>query len=378
MSRRVGFAFVAFAAAIAAGAGCAGSESTPSAVETGRPRGTYVVVPSSVAPQDSEDAIFATAAPGQRTIFLNRWGGTYYGGWNDASQNRSSIISGTRTISAWGHGDAAWQTFYGCVQDQFARWNVVVTDQDPGNVPHFEAVVGGTPGQIGYGSGVGGLAPMNNDCSIVENGVVFVFSGVLGANHYTCEVAAQEIAHAVGLDHEYLCSDPMSYLHGCGPKTFQNMNASCGEYSTRACKCSAKQNSVQMLTARLGHASTPAPTPTPDPSPSPTPGEDPAAPVATALTPVSGAQLTGNQTLAVTASITDDVGVASAVLWWWKDGNWRAYDCDAPANGVSCSETDGTYTWSVPVGTGRRWWLVRAKDAAGHQSDSEMRSLDLF
>ena len=379
MQKRLGFAALA---AVAIAAGCAGQQESAQE-ESDRPRGSFVIVPSQLSPQESEDSLFE-AAPAQRTMFVNRHGGTYQGGWDDAGANRSSIISGTRTVSAWSYGDAAWQQFYTCIRDEFARWNVTVTDQNPGNVPHIEAVIGGTPGQIGMGNGVGGVAPMNNDCSIVEDAVVYVFSGVLGNNPVVaCEIAAQEIGHAIGMDHEYLCSDPMTYLSGCGRKTFQDQTVSCGEYSPRACMCSAKQNSVQFMNARLGPAGGATPTPTPGgtPTPSPTatpPATDAEPPVAIAISPSHEAQLWGNQTVSVSASITDDIGVTSAVLWWWRDGNWRAFDCDAPPSGIGCSEEAGTYTWTVGVGTGRRWWLVRAKDAAGNQTDSEMRSIDYY
>ena len=78
-----------------------------------------------------------------------------------------------------------------------------------------------------------------------------------------CEIAAQEIAHAYGLDHEFLCDDPMTYLSGCGRKTFQDRTVSCGEYSARACKCSGQQNSYRALIDRLGPAGSAPPPPPP-------------------------------------------------------------------------------------------------------------------
>src|SRR5262249_6511037 len=122
--------------------------------------------------------------------------------------------------------------------------------------------ISGTPQMIGEGSGVGGVSPMNNDCSMVENGIVWIFEQVLGSSAQTvCEVAAQEIGHAIGMDHEYLCQDPMTYLYGCGHKTFQDQTVSCGEYSARNCMCTnpltgtaANQNSVQFMLYRLGPA----------------------------------------------------------------------------------------------------------------------------
>ena len=41
------------------------------------------------------------APGGARTVYLNRHGGTYYGGYNDAATNHSSIVPGqSATLSA--------------------------------------------------------------------------------------------------------------------------------------------------------------------------------------------------------------------------------------------------------------------------------------
>jgi MYXO-CTERM domain-containing protein len=101
-------------------------------------------------------------------------------------------------------------------------------------------------------SGVGGVSPFS--CGTINNSIVFTFAVVYGtAYRDICETSAQEIAHSFGLDHEHLCSDPMTYLTGCGNKSFQNVAAPCGEYSNRACMCGGNtQNSVALLDQRLG------------------------------------------------------------------------------------------------------------------------------
>jgi hypothetical protein len=74
-----------------------------------------------------------------------------------------------------------------------------------------------------------------------------------------CWTIAQESAHAFGLDHEYLSSDPMTYLDGVEPKRFQNKSAQCGRTQVEACLCGGStQNSVAMLDTVLG-SSTPTP-----------------------------------------------------------------------------------------------------------------------
>jgi len=87
---------------------------------------------------------------------------------------------------------------------------------------------------------------------------VFTFTDVLPDDAQTmCEVMSQEIAHSYGLDHQMLASDPMTYLDYDGERSFKNQKASCGEFEDRDCGiggsvCRDGQNSVALLTSRLG------------------------------------------------------------------------------------------------------------------------------
>ncbi len=249
----------------------------------GTPRGGYVVTddPQPLPPPD--DVTYH--AP--KIFYVNRGGGTYYPGTNDARTNRSTIVSSTRTVPAWNVSAAGWNQVMTCLTTTFSRWNVVITDVDPGNVPHYELVTAGRPQDIGMQQGVGGVSPFS--CGVIQNSIVFTFAAVYGTDYRSvCETNAQEIAHSFGLDHERLCQDPMTYLSGCGNKSFQNVAAPCGEYSNRACQCGGStQNSVALLDQRLGLAEpgmvdagpTPpidaGPLPAPDAGPSPAPDAGP-------------------------------------------------------------------------------------------------------
>src|SRR5690606_29976970 len=67
-----------------------------------------------------------------------------------------------------------------------------------------------------------------------------------------CEVTAHEVGHAAGLEHEYLCEDPMTYLRGCGEKSFQDVSSRCGTTEPRDCVCGPTQNTVAHLFDTFG------------------------------------------------------------------------------------------------------------------------------
>src|SRR4029078_9124291 len=81
-----------------------------------------------------------------KTIYLNHTGVTLYPGDDDSRTNHSSIPSQTSVVPAWNTSAAHWQATVACMKDMFSRWDVNVTDVDPGpNTPHIEAVFGGSP-----------------------------------------------------------------------------------------------------------------------------------------------------------------------------------------------------------------------------------------
>ncbi len=202
----------------------------------------------------------AIAHAGETIVYMNRVGGTFSPGQNDSSNNKTSLTNQTVNFPPANMSEAQWQEVMTCMRGQFSQFNVRVTDIDPGATPHFESVVAGSPQLLGMANGVGGVSPFTGNCSMIPKSIVFTFTEVLPNNpQIICEVAAQEVAHSFGLDHEFLCEDPMTYLNGCGAKSFQDVAAPCGEGSARACAspgqydCGyAQQNSVQLMTQRLG------------------------------------------------------------------------------------------------------------------------------
>lgn len=209
-----------------------------------RPRGSYVWVdqPATAAAEDDVP----------RLIFVNRCkdGCTLTPGSDNAIENISQIVPNTVNIAPFGHGDAVWDEVMACVRDQFGQFNVNVTDQDPGTIPHFEAIVAGNSNDVAPGAL--GIAPFS--CGVLGNSINFTFAEDFGPNvRGLCETIAQETGHVLGLEHIFLCEDPMTYLSGCGEKKFKDITADCGEFSAVPCSCGGgQQNSVQHLLGIFG------------------------------------------------------------------------------------------------------------------------------
>jgi hypothetical protein len=229
------------------------------------------------------------AVVNSKTIFLNRCNGgcKVFPGYTDSRTNKSSIGQGT--LAAFSFGDAQWTGVVNCMKSVMSRFNVTVTDVDPGpNVDHFEIMVAGTPQQIGLPSGIGGIA--ESSCSApgvcskyLPNALVFAFAQVYAGTsnrvNEICATVAQEIAHTWALDHVTDPQDPMTYnVSFSGVRQFKD-NVRCGSdcsggrspapfslpcngagehtcVSTNA----ATQNDVQIITALFGPAGAVAPT----------------------------------------------------------------------------------------------------------------------
>ena len=250
-----------------------------------------------------------------RTVFLNRNGGTYRplgAGDENSSANRSVVLSlsGSEggTLSPFPYGDVVWGDVVSCVRREFAPYDVLITETDPGDVPHIESVVAGSFSQVGIEPCLG-VAPF--DCGVIDRAINYTFAAEHPNDANTiCWTVLQETAHALGLDHELLCSDPMTYLDGCGPaKAFQDTAAPCGEDVARPCSCGGStQNSVQLLTGALGVAT------------------DRIAPIVGIQSPPDGATVPPGFLVMVDAS--DEGGVVRAELY--IDGELFASDTEAP------------------------------------------------
>ncbi len=293
------------------------------------------VLPPTVVPPGT------SALAQSRVIYLNKNGVTLTPGNNDARTNRSTIAQQLTTIQPWAVPAATWDATVACMRDLFAPFAVSVVEADPGNVPHIEAVFGGSPGQLGMPNNVAGVSPFTTDCSVIENSIVFTFTNVIPQDaRLACEIMAQEVAHSYGLDHELLASDPMTYLNFEGDRSFKNQAAACGEDVTRPCgingsTCRANQNSVALMTERLGAAG---------------PAGDTIAPELGITSPSNNATVPPGFSISFTA--TDNTAVTMATLY--VDGAAAGSLITAPFTfATSATLPEGLHTFRIEATDGR-------------------------
>jgi MYXO-CTERM domain-containing protein len=221
------------------------------------------------------------AAPRARvssTLYLERCVGgcPLRQGDNDARGGTSMLLQvdhatvtefATRQGLTGAAADAEWSLIVQCMTEVYSPYDVVVTDIKPGAGLYHEAIIAGHPEEVGRTSDILGVAPLAKDCSAIDNVISMTFANahasqsVAGRVLNICWTAAQESAHAFGLDHEYAfvagkrsaCSDPMTYRSDCGgQKFFRDEPAICGENTMRACQCGTAQNSHAKLLSVFG------------------------------------------------------------------------------------------------------------------------------
>jgi hypothetical protein len=327
----------------------------PSGIDRGYvqpPLGTPV--PPQVAQQDISKIIFVNRCVGGCTFTKSP------NGVSDAITNKTWLgdapLGSTITISEFSHSEQVWQDTLACIRDVYSPYGVMVTDVDPGNVPHHEAVLAGRDDELPIDAL--GVAPLGGGaCQPANNVISFSFANQHGplpdmtlAEHM-CWTVAQESAHSYSLDHEFDCSDPLTYLNGCGPKFFRNKDVVCGRFQQEPCICGgATQNSHELLTAVLGV------------------GTAPPAPMVAISMPLDGATVQAG--FSVFTTVIDRRGVKNIDLlingWKWSEtegvfGKTSPYVLDIP-NGVpdgvmdidvrGCNDIDSCATARVTVTRG--------------------------
>ncbi len=227
---------------------CDPSAGTPIVVGAGDTSIGIVVVPRIPVPLEET-----------QILYVNRCdsGCIVHPGVDNVFTNTSSIPTAESTLPAFALGDQTFDDVLTCMRRVFAPYPVIVTDVDPGDLPHRELMLAGSPTDIQEQPGIGGIAPYYGGFP-VYNTIAFAFANAIGDDVVElCNTATHEAGHLAGLDHEYYAPDTMSYLDVIGIPYFTDHEAPCGESSPRMCYCNgdvtcSTQNSDALLTLQMG------------------------------------------------------------------------------------------------------------------------------
>lgn len=314
------------------------------------------------------------------TLYMERCTGgctVYKGSINDARSMMSTIPINTQsTIQEYKNGagesgaaaDEEWNLLMQCMREVYSPFNVQVTDEKPAaGVSYHMAIVAGIPQDIGRGNDILGVAPLASDCSPSDNVISFSFANAHPQRELTsrvnnlCWTAAQESAHAFGLDHAFeyqdkrsACNDPMTYRFDCGgQKFFRNEVANCGENAPRACKCGANQNSHLKLLNIFGAGTSLIPAPT-----------------VAITTPNASSDAADSLGQNVIATSFSDRGVARVELWL---NGYKWAEAQGAAFGPS-GQPESPYLLKVPSEIPNSVYdvTVKAYDDLGIMTESEV------
>lgn len=209
------------------------------------------------------------AATGPRTVYLNRFGGTFHiinGATNSATDSANILVTADQrprtAVIAPMAADFNWATISACVQAHYSKYDLRFVESRPTSGVYIEAVVGGTGTELGFGADqLFGIASADNFCGVTEAGIAFSFSethrGVGRANEELCATIAHEVGHLLALEHETLATDLLSYvlIADSGSKAFVNQSVPCGVQpgQNQPCSCTSNStNSAARLTAYVG------------------------------------------------------------------------------------------------------------------------------
>ncbi len=168
-------------------------------------------------------------------VYLNRMGATFAPANNDDSiNNLSAALDTEQTLAPWPKDDVDWQNLVECIRGALVGLpRLVVTESDPGNVPHVELVFTTshwtTPAQTF-------VVPAS--CKAGHH-VGFVFGNALATSQRACHIAMQ----AFGLMTAQLslgsdCHDFMNNAQDCSPsRAFLAQTVDCVDANNQPAEC---------------------------------------------------------------------------------------------------------------------------------------------
>src|SRR5678815_3601893 len=139
---------------------------------------------------------------------MNRNPTTYAPGPGDSVANISGIITTEVTTEGPSISETMWRIAKNCMIDELAPYDIPVTDQDPGDVDHFEIAITDRGTEIGFDFGINGIAPFNCPADGPRE-IAFVFWGPFGQprQRQFCEQLLWTVAVSAGLTDSADCHD---------------------------------------------------------------------------------------------------------------------------------------------------------------------------
>ncbi|HTM19866.1 MAG TPA: hypothetical protein VL172_05140 [Kofleriaceae bacterium] len=209
----------------------------------------------------------ACVPAGSHIVYLNREPTTFTpGSPDDSVANVTSLVSAevtTQGVSTLQLTDTRWRTITECVAALLAAYDVRVTNEDPGDVDHWELVVTHDGTEVGQPASSAGVAPAGCP-SAGPREIAFAFWQPfnLGMDAQgMCELLGWEIGIMAGLSPTVDCRDVLGPLDGSAPEcadpaTFLDETVGCADaadYQPADCRCGGTlQNSDLTLTAYFG------------------------------------------------------------------------------------------------------------------------------
>ncbi|MBL9101295.1 MAG: hypothetical protein JNL82_10075 [Myxococcales bacterium] len=290
----------------------------------------------------------ALGAAQSNVFFLNYDGVSiqFTGQEDDSAANVSQFQEFQGNYAAYGDGAKRTASLQAVLAD-WAKYDVVITDQRPNGGPYTMCVVSPTNP---FGGGVLGIAPLDCNDEQARN-IVFAYHS--DSDQFTAAVQAttmsQEIAHAYGLEHVQQPNDIMnpynegldpSFLDQCLSLDGGGQGILCGQQHQQFCG-NGSQNSHRELLWLFGEGE-------PDVTP----------PTVTITFPADGAELPAGSSFEITAAASDDVGVAEVELF--NNGSFIQTDALAP------------FSWGVQnIPAGDYCFTATAHDFSDNTADSD-------
>ncbi len=320
----------------------------PQTAELGQSRGDPVPVPDELPRQRPSDMPVLFAQQG--VIFVNFDGAQLSGGADNAADNVTQIGPLAGSFAPYGNDEGKKGAVMQAVRDDWADFNVLITDTRPQAGAYTMNMTGPTNP---YGAGVLGIAPLDCNDSQTHSNITYAFHSANDGHSAstTATTIGQEVAHSYGLEHVNETTDIMNPFNAGGDPFFHDNclpidgggnGILCTQQHSAQCGSGSQQNSYQELMALFGPSM-----------------PDLASPVASIVYPVDGETFAVGESFQIDVEANDDSGVQEVTLF--HNGAEQGVDGSTP------------YGWSVDnIGEGTYELYVEAVDLAGNVSQSNV------